>query len=87
MKFKKKRIVFFIGEIGLGGTEKQLSILTKYFNKEMFEFTLIVFNTSPFGNLTNQIFPYLDQLIFIPKKKTSIFSRLLYLYKKVKKHV
>ena len=50
----------------------------------MFEFTLIVFNTSPFGNLTNQIFPHLDQLIFIPKKKTSIFSRLLYLFKKVK---
>ena len=85
MKLKKKRIVFFIGEIGLGGTEKQLSILTKYFNKELFEFTLIVFNTSPFGNLTNQIFPHLDQLIFIPKKKTSIFSRLLYLFKKVKK--
>ena len=85
LKFKKKRIIFFIGEIGLGGTEKQLSILIKYFNKEKFEFTLVVFNTSPFGNLTKQIFPHLKQVIFIPKKKTSIFSRLLYLFNIIKK--
>ena len=52
---KKKCIVFFIGQIGIGGTEKQMTLLLKYFNHNKYEYHIMVFNQSPFGDLKNEI--------------------------------
>lgn len=44
---RKFRIVMLIGQLGMGGSERQLYLLLKHINKELFECHVIVFNPSP----------------------------------------
>ncbi|MBT3589738.1 MAG: GT4 family glycosyltransferase PelF [Candidatus Marinimicrobia bacterium] len=83
---KKKCIVFFIGQIGIGGTEKQMTLLLKYFNHNKYEYHIMVFNQSPFGDLKNEIEKTRAIVHFIPGEFQSIPARIWYLYKWLKEN-
>ena len=82
---KKINIIYFIGQIGLGGTERQLYLLLKYFNRDDIMFHIIVFNNSPYGDLKKKLFKIGAKLYFLPEDKKTILERFFYLYKLVKK--
>ena len=64
----KKKIVFFIGQVGFGGTEKQMALFLKNVSKKNFEFHIVVFNSSLFGDMKNEILQSKSFLYFIPEK-------------------
>ena len=76
--------MFFIGQIGYGGTEKQMALLLKHLNPNEFDYHIMVFNQSPFGDLKNEIEKTGAMVHFIPNNKQSIPERLLFLYKWLK---
>tara|TARA_Y100001980_G_C14555572_1_gene344425 strand:+ start:2670 stop:3767 length:1098 start_codon:yes stop_codon:yes gene_type:complete len=82
---KKSNIIYFIGQIGLGGSERQLYLLLKYLNRTDLVFHVIVFNNSPYGDLKRELFKIGVKLYFLPKDKKTILERFIYLYKLVKK--
>jgi len=75
----KADIVYFIGEIGLGGTEKQVTLLLKYLKKNNFNYHIFIFNKSIFGDFKNELIETGVQLYFIPDRFRSIIARLIYL--------
>ena len=81
----KKKIVFFIGQVGFGGTEKQMALFLKNVSKKNFEFHIVVFNSSLFGDMKNEILQSKAFLYFIPEKVNTIFKKLRYLYFFIKK--
>ena len=86
---RKKRIVFFIGQIGFGGSEKQLSLLLKYLDKNN-DYFVVVFNKSNYGELTKELKNNGANIIFVPEKLKSIFGRLIFLISitfKIKPHM
>ena len=70
---RKKRIVFFIGQIGFGGSEKQLSLLLKYLDKNN-DYFVVVFNKSNYGELVKELKNNGANIIFVPEKLKSIFD-------------
>ncbi len=81
----KKNIVYFIGQIGLGGSEKQLYLLLKYLNRPDLVCYVVVFNNSPFGNYEVELSKIGVKLYFIPKNVNSIPKRFIYLFYLLKK--
>ena len=65
-KMDKKKIIFFIGEIGFGGSERQMSLMLNYLDKKQYEYHVIIFNPSPYGDLKEQLKRSRVQLYFIP---------------------
>ncbi len=51
----KIRVVFLIGELGLGGSERQLYLLLKHLNRTAFECHVIVFNPSNYVVLNDAL--------------------------------
>ncbi len=49
------RIVHLIGQIGLGGSERQLLLLLEHLDGEHFEHHLVVFNPSPYGEIHREL--------------------------------
>ena len=82
---KKNNIIYFIGQIGLGGSERQLYLLLKYINKPDLVYNIIVFNDSPYGDLKKELIKIGVKLYFLPVDKKTIPERFIYLYKLVKK--
>ena len=80
----KKKIIFFIGEIGLGGSERQMSLILNHLDKKQYEYYIIVFNSSPYGDLKEELNQTGVQLYFVPQNNSSILERLYYLYKLIK---
>ena len=76
----RKKILFFIGQIGLGGSERQLSLVLKYFNSSFNNCSVIVFNHSPFGDLSKDLIDSNVNVKFIPENRKSIISRLIFLF-------
>ena len=86
----KKRIVFFIGQIGLGGTEKQMAFLLRNIQNENCDYHIVVFNSSPFGDLKAELMRSKVCLHFIPEKEDTILKRFRILFKilrKIKPHI
>ena len=77
----KKTVVYFIGEIGLGGSETQLSLLLKYINKKTIKPHIVVFNKSSYGDLTNRLTGSGVVLHYIPDSIRSIPKRMIFLYR------
>jgi len=77
----KKTVVYFIGEIGLGGSETQLSLLLKYINKKTIKPHIVVFNKSLYGDLTNRLTDSGVVLHYIPDSIKSIPKRMIFLYR------
>ena len=65
----KKKIIFFIGEIGFGGSERQMSLMLNHLDKRQYEYHIIVFNSSHHGDLKKQLNQSGAQLYFVPQKK------------------
>ncbi len=83
-KMDKKKIIFFIGEIGYGGSERQMSLMLNYLDKKQYEYHVIIFNPSPYGDLKEELKRSRVQLYFIPQNISSIPARIYYLYKLIK---
>ena len=77
----KKTVVYFIGEIGLGGSETQLSLLLKYINKKTIKPYVIVFNKSAYGDLKNRLTDSGVVLHYIPDSIRSVPKRMIFLYR------
>ena len=77
----KKIVVYFIGEIGLGGSETQLSLLLKHINKKTIKPYVIVFNKSAYGDLKNRFTDSGVVLHYIPDSITSVPKRMIFLYR------
>jgi glycosyltransferase involved in cell wall biosynthesis len=76
------RVVYLIGQLGLGGSERQLYLLLKHIDCERFDCRVIVFNPSP--NETYE--PALNALGIdvtrIPDDCKTVAGRVVYLYRK-----
>ncbi len=82
--------MFFIGQIGLGGTEKQMSLLLKNIQNGNSDFHIVVFNSSPFGDLKAELIRSKVCLHFIPENENTIFKRCKILFKilkRIKPHI
>ena len=74
-----------IGQLGLGGTEKQLLLSLKYLVGDKLAFHVISFNESPFGDLKEELIKLNVKLYYIPKDIDTIYKRIIFLYKILKK--
>ena len=77
----KSTVVYFIGEIGLGGSEIQLSLLLKYINKKTIKPHVVVFNKSAYGDLKNRLTDSGVVLHYIPDSIKSVPKRMIFLYR------
>jgi glycosyltransferase involved in cell wall biosynthesis len=78
---EKIKIVYLIGQLGLGGSERQLYLLLKHFSPVKIEASVIVFNPSHNTTLNTAI----EQLGFhvfpIPQNCRGIMQRFSYIYR------
>lgn len=74
-----------IGQLGLGGTEKQLLLALKYLVGDKLAFHVISFNESPFGDLKDDLIKLNVELYNIPQDIDTIYKRIIFLYKILKK--
>ena len=74
-----------IGQLGLGGTEKQLLLSLKYLVGDKLTFHVISFNESPFGDLKKELIKLNVKLYNIPQDIDTIYKRIIFLYKILKK--
>jgi L-malate glycosyltransferase len=75
------KILYLIGQLGLGGSEKQLYILLKHMDKSRFEPQVVVFNPSNNNTLDDDLRKSGVPVYGIPESTRSIFSRLLWILK------
>ena len=75
-----KIVVYFIGEIGIGGSEKQLSLLLKYINQQAYKAHVVVFNKSLYGDLKENLIRSGVSVHTIPNSFKSIPGRMIFLY-------
>ena len=80
-----KNIVYLIGEIGFGGTERQMTLILRYLKNPNEKYHLIVFNHSYFGNLKKELMSLGVEIYFIPTSVNSIYKRLKYLINLIKR--
>ncbi|MDD2922522.1 MAG: glycosyltransferase [Anaerolineales bacterium] len=78
---RKIKIVYLIGQLGLGGSERQLYLLLKHLDPSKFEAAVIVFNPSAYVTLDEAIRQLGFQVFAIPESRRSILPRLIYIYK------
>ena len=75
------RIVYFIGQLGLGGSERQLYLLLKYMDKTKFECHVLVFNPSAFETLDNDLAQCGVHIHYLPRKCTGIPQRMIWIFR------
>ncbi|MBN1304040.1 MAG: glycosyltransferase [Anaerolineales bacterium] len=75
------KIVYFIGQLGLGGSERQLYLLLKHIDKRRFECHVIVFNPSRYYSLDKDLQKTGVEVHAIPPAVKGIPKRVLWLYK------
>lgn len=78
---RKLRLLFLIGELGLGGSERQLYLLLKYLRREWFECHVVVFNRSGHFVFNNSLEAIGVRVSAVPKTCRSIAARMLFLYR------
>lgn len=74
------KIIYLIGQLGLGGSERQLALLLKHLDKTRFEPHVVVFNPSP--NVTLEDDLRRDGVIVyeMPARRRGVLSRLVWLW-------
>lgn len=77
----KKNIIHFIGQIGLGGTEKQLYLFLKYCRIKSISHSIIVFNQSKYGDFAKKFSSLGIKVYFIPDDKDTIIKRFFFIFK------
>ncbi|MEW6716804.1 MAG: hypothetical protein AB1345_04780 [Chloroflexota bacterium] len=74
------KIIYLIGQLGLGGSERQLYLLLKHLDKTLFDPHVVVFNPSPYVVLNQSMEAAGVQVYQLPDNCTSILQRSHYLY-------
>lgn len=75
------RLVALIGQLGLGGSERQLFLLLKHLNREIFEPHVVVFNPSAYHTLDDELRQMGIAVYPIPEDCHGILQRATWLYK------
>jgi glycosyltransferase involved in cell wall biosynthesis len=81
----KIKIVYLIGQLGLGGSERQLYLLLKHMDKTKFEPHVIVFNPSENYTLDNDLKAAGVPVYEMPPTNANIIKRVFWLAKTIKK--
>lgn len=84
------RIVYLIGQLGLGGSEKQLYLLLKNMDGKRFERHVVVFNPSPNYTLDEDLRQAGVKVHTVPTNCAGIGRRMLWIYqllRQVRPHV
>jgi len=90
MEDSKIRVVFLIGEMGKGGSERQLYLILKHMDKSLVDPCVVVFNRSPNTVYNDELRTMGVHVAEIPPKVTGILRRIKYLYlliKSIKPHI
>lgn len=77
---KKIRILYLVGQLGLGGSERQLSLLLQHFDMEKYEITVVVFNPSPYYELNDMLEAAGVRVVAIPERVKGVWGRIRFLY-------
>lgn len=78
---RKIRLVYLIGQLGLGGSERQLHLLLKHLDKTQFDPHVVVFNPSPYLALNHQVEQAGAVVHPLPDDCATIKQRSLFLYR------
>ncbi len=76
----KQTLLFLVGELGLGGSERQLFLVLKHLDKRRFDCHVVVFNRSPYVVLNDALRAEGVQVWEVPPACRSVWRRLRYLY-------
>lgn len=79
----KIKVVYFVGEMAKGGSERQLYLLIKHMNESIIEPYILVFNHSPNCVYTEELLKLGFRIEEIPSHIKGILPRVRYLYSKV----
>lgn len=79
------RIVHLIGQIGLGGSERQLLVLLQHLDPERFEHHLVVFNPSPYGEIHRELQELGIPVVTIPPLCRGVPARARFLYRTLRR--
>lgn len=80
-----KKIVYLIGQLGFGGSERQLYLLLKYLDPSIFQTHVIVFNPSPFETLDRAMKATGVQVYEMPRKHSKPHQRMYHVYSLLRK--
>lgn len=75
------RVVCLIGELGHGGSERQLCLLLKYLDPTRFERRIIVLNRNPQAEMIQDLERLGIQVDIVPPEHGDVASRFVYLYR------
>jgi glycosyltransferase involved in cell wall biosynthesis len=82
---KKIKLVCFIGELELGGSERQLYLLLKHIDRDLFDCHVLVFNPSP-GFVLNDWFMAIGVHVWqMPPNCQGVLPRIRYIYNLLRK--
>ncbi len=77
----KIRLLYIIGQLGLGGSERQLYLLLKHLDKSRFEPHVVVFNPSPYVVLDDDLRTLGVRVYTVPLGCKGILARSWFLYR------
>ena len=80
MILKRIKVVFLVGQLGLGGSERQLYLLLKHFDRDLFECHIIVFNPSQYLTLDDSLEKMGVKVWSVPLKCKGVFRRIRFVY-------
>lgn len=75
------KIIYLIGQLGLGGSERQLYLLLKHLDYERFDVSVVVFNPSPYLVLDQALRELGVQVYPLPERCRGIPRRAWYLFR------
>lgn len=78
---QRVRVVHLIGQLGLGGSERQLLVLLRHLDRERFENHLVVFNPSPYGELHQEFERLGVPVTTVPPECRGVPRRLRFLWR------
>jgi glycosyltransferase involved in cell wall biosynthesis len=76
--------MYFIGQLGLGGSERQLYLLLKHMNKTKFELHVVVFNPSENCTLDDNLRKEGVKVYAVPSQMRNVLSRTIWIYNLVR---
>jgi glycosyltransferase involved in cell wall biosynthesis len=80
MSAEPLRIVYLIGQLGLGGSERQLYLLLKHMDKTRFELHVVVFNPSPNYTFDDELGKVGIAIHTIPPACRGIAHRMIWIF-------
>jgi glycosyltransferase involved in cell wall biosynthesis len=78
------KVVFLIGSLGLGGSERQLYLLLRHLDRGRFACRVLVFNSSPAGSFQRSLESIGVEVHPVPAGCSSIARRMVFLYQQLR---